>query len=82
MSVASIDYFPLVAFNRTTIFRIAISLALKMKVLVDDDMPRVPNPLEDCLASAQQRRYLRDLYLEGINDHYRCRDSAALSHDQ
>ena len=29
---------------------------------VDDDVPMYPDPLEDDLASAQSRRYLRALY--------------------
>ena len=29
---------------------------------VDDDVPMHPDPLEDDLASAQSRRYLRALY--------------------
>ena len=40
---------------------------------VDDDVPIHPDPLEDDLASAQSRRYLRALYdSEVLYDDYSC----------
>ena len=37
---------------------------LSMIERTDDDIPKVPNPLDDCLTSAQSRRYWRQQEIE------------------
>ncbi len=38
-------------------------------ILVDDDCPKVPCPLDDALLSAQFRRYQKSLLEESPNDY-------------
>ena len=38
-------------------------------ILVDDDAPRTPSPLDDALSSAQQKRFLKSLNEDSPNDY-------------
>ena len=38
-------------------------------ILVDDDAPRRPSPLDDALSSAQQKRFLKSLNEDSPNDY-------------
>jgi len=39
------------------------------QILVDDDAPRTPSPLDDELSSAQQKRFLKSLNEDSPNDY-------------